>query len=69
MRTREAKRLDTPALEERVWWWSCRQHVTMKQLLSMLTAVSGAMLHSYVPYPLHSNDTKLSATVGVLYSA
>jgi hypothetical protein len=33
------------------------------------TAVSGAMLHNCVPYLCHSNDIKLSATVGVLYSA
>jgi hypothetical protein len=33
------------------------------------TVVNDAMLHNYVPYPCHSNDIKLSATVGVLYSA
>jgi hypothetical protein len=32
------------------------------------TAVNDVMLNNYVPYPCHSNNIKLSATVGVLYS-
>jgi hypothetical protein len=32
------------------------------------TSVNDVMLHNYVPYPCHSNNSKLSATVGVLYS-